>query len=387
MCLRVPAAREPMRVIHPTDQTVFRFRRTWPHLLALAALFSGVGATAQTSVVATHKDRATRFLAGRHLPGQASAAKALDAARREHQAMLAKQQATAMVTPQTSSLSAAWTAIGPLQVASQTFGAVTGRVTSLAIDPADSTGNTLYAGTTGGGVWKSTNAAGAIATFIPLTDTLPVFSTGTTASISIGALAIANGILLAGTGDPNDASDSYYGSGILRSADGGVTWTLAQQSLDGVAGNHSFFGLSVSGFAFSSANPSLVIAALGQAVEGDIVNAAPQNNAVKGLYYSTDAGLTWQMANIVDGSQTVQSPQLTGLSGGGNAATAVVWNAIRRRQLDAPAESTRRRTDHNRVPHQHRLHRQPHLPHLPRNIGRPAHHRRHLRPHRRRIEQ
>ena len=67
---------------------------------------------------------------------------------------------------------------GPAQIASQSYGNVTGRVTSVAIDPADASGNTVYLGTTGGGVWKSTNAAGAAAsvTFTPLADTLPVFS-------------------------------------------------------------------------------------------------------------------------------------------------------------------------------------------------------------------
>ena len=59
-------------------------------------------------------------------------------------------------------------------------------------------------------------------------------------------------MVLAGTGDPNDALDSYYGEGILRSADGGVTWTLAQESHDGVAGEHSFVGLGVAGFAWST---------------------------------------------------------------------------------------------------------------------------------------
>ena len=29
-------------------------------------------------------------------------------------------------------------------------------------------------------------------------------------------------MILAGTGDPNDALDSYYGAGILRSTDGGT---------------------------------------------------------------------------------------------------------------------------------------------------------------------
>ena len=79
---------------------------------------------------------------------------------------------------QGASLSAAWTAVGPVQIASQRYGTVSGRVTAVAIDPADSTGNTVYVGTTGGGVWKSTNAAGPAASviFTPLTDTLSVFS-------------------------------------------------------------------------------------------------------------------------------------------------------------------------------------------------------------------
>ena len=58
-------------------------------------------------------------------------------------------------------MNTAWQAVGPAQMASQSFGKVTGRVTSVAIDPADGTGNTVYLGTTGGGVWKSANAAGA----------------------------------------------------------------------------------------------------------------------------------------------------------------------------------------------------------------------------------
>lgn len=264
--------------------------------------------------------RARRFLHGR-----ATSAQALDQARQQHLAMAAQ--------PRAASLSAAWTSVGPAQVATVSYGSVTGRITSIAIDPADATGNTVYVGTTGGGVWKSTNAAGPAASvaFTPLTDVLPVFSAnaGTSAipSLSIGAMAMANDVLLAGTGDPNDATDSYYGGGVLRSADGGNTWTLIQGSHDGVAGNHSFVGLSFAGFAFSSATPSLVIAAVSQATEGDLVNAANLTSSVKGLYYSADAGVTWQMATVQDGSQIVQSPQLPG----GNAATAVVWNPLRQR--------------------------------------------------------
>jgi hypothetical protein len=237
--------------------------------------------------------------------------------------------------PRLNPLNATWQAVGPLQIASQSYGNVTGRVTSVAIDPADATGNTVYLGTTGGGVWKSINAAGATASvmFTPLTDTLPVFSAnaGTAAipSLSIGAVSVENGVVLAGTGDPNDASDSYYGQGILRSADGGVTWTLVQGSHDGVAGNHSFVGLGVAGFAWSSTSPKLVVAALSQAAEGVLVNAPDATYSVMGLYYSLDAGVNWQMATIEDGSQIVQRPMPGG--GPGNAATAVVWNAVRQR--------------------------------------------------------
>src|SRR5258705_8370752 len=207
---------------------------------------SGSASHAQsTAVTFSHTVRTRRFLGGRALTGNLSGARAMENARQQHAAMLAQQAAS----PQLSSLSAPWQPIGPNQVASIAYGNVTGRVTAIAIDPADATGNTVYLGTTGGGVWKSTNAAGPAASvsFAPLTDTLPVFSAnaGTAAipSLSIGAISIQSGVVLAGTGDPNDASDSFYGSGILRSADGGLTWTLIQNSEGGVASNHLFNGL------------------------------------------------------------------------------------------------------------------------------------------------
>ena len=275
------------------------------------------------------RGRTKRFLAGRRLVDGGSAARMLAQARTQHEAMLA--------LPRAANLTAGWTPLGPVQVENPEFGLVTGRVTSLAIDPADASGNTVYLGTTGGGVWKSTNAAGAAGAvvFTPLTDRISVFSQGAgssaTPSLSIGALGIGNGVLLAGTGDPNDATDSYYGSGILRSADGGATWTLAQGSDDGVNGHHSFAGLSVTGFAWSTASPGLVVAALSDAVEGDLVNAPLTDASAKGLYWSFDSGQTWQLATLYDGSQVMESAQANQLGNGGVAATAVAWNPVRQR--------------------------------------------------------
>jgi hypothetical protein len=288
--------------------------------------------------VQSHTVRARRFLGGRTLAGNVSAAQAMDAARRQHAGMLAQQAAST----QPSNLSAAWQPVGPNQVASIAYGNVTGRITAIAIDPGDSSGNTVYLGTTGGGVWKSTNAAGPATSviFTPLTDTLPVFNANAGASaipsLSIGAIsvqpgAVQPGVVLAGTGDPNDAADSFYGSGLLRSADGGLTWTLIQNSHDGALGNHSFSGLGFAGFAWSSATPDTVVAAVSQAAEGVLVNAPDASDSVMGLYYSTDAGVTWQMSTIMDGSQIVQTPQPPGGDLGGRAATAVVWNPVRQR--------------------------------------------------------
>jgi len=219
------------------------------------------------------------------------------------------------------------------------YGKVTGRVTAIAMDSTDLTGNTVYVGTTGGGVWKSVNAAGpaSAVTFTPLTDTLPVFSgnAGSAAipSLSIGALSLQGSLVLAGTGDPNnDVADSFYGGGLLRSADGGLTWTLINTSKDSPNQNYLFTGLSFAGFAWSTTTPGTVVAALSQAAEGTLTGAANPAESVMGLYYSTDEGVTWHMSTVMDGAQIVQRPLATGAnSSGGNAVTAVVWNPVRRR--------------------------------------------------------
>ncbi len=154
--------------------------------------------------------------------------------------------------------SAEWTPLGPVPLASdatgdgfQNYNQVSGRATAVAIDPADPTGNTVYIGGAQGGVWKSTNAATGTAsnvTWTPVTDDQ--------ATLSIGSIAIQPGnsdpnksVVLVGTGEADNSGDSYFGLGILRSADGGSTWTLSASANSGI---YSFSGLGATRMAFST---------------------------------------------------------------------------------------------------------------------------------------
>jgi hypothetical protein len=237
------------------------------------------------------------------------------------------------VRPQSTSAADTWQPLGPVGVVSPSYGLVTGRISALALDPADVTGNRLYAGTTGGGVWVSQNAGTsnpANVSFSPLTDQPGALSGVLDASISIGALTVqprGTGVILAGTGDPNDSLDSYYGAGILRSTDGGSTWSLVLGTSDQ---KYLFTGEGFAGFAWSTVNAQLVVAAVSQAWEGELVYADWSGRSYQGLYYSTDSGATWSLARIADQSgQDVQGPTDPFANPDGNAATSVVWNPVR----------------------------------------------------------
>jgi hypothetical protein len=226
-----------------------------------------------------------------------------------------------------------WQPLGPSAVLTQNYGLVTGRVSALALDPSDATGNHLYLGTTGGGVWAAQNAAVSNASqvvFTPLTDTVAALSDAQDASISIGALTVqpgGTGVILAGTGDPNDSLDSYYGAGILRSADGGNSWSLISGTADFL---YSFAGEGFAGFAWSTANPQLAVAAVTQAYEGTLVNAQFPDRGYEGLYYTADAGITWNLATIEDSpGALIQGPGAQFAFPDGNGVTSVVWNPVR----------------------------------------------------------
>ena len=141
-----------------------------------------------------------------------------------------------------------WTPLGPLAVLNgQTYGGarvlISGRVTAIAPHPSNA--NTIFIGTSRGGVWRTDDGGN---TWTALGDNQP--------SLAIGALGIGTSdpnVLYAGTGEGNvqfystvyalnSAPGVYLGVGVLRSADGGVTWTHQAAAL---LANHSFYRIVV----------------------------------------------------------------------------------------------------------------------------------------------
>ena len=294
-------------------------------------LFAAISTLAQNSAAPAHPNlpprvvQAQRFLAQRNIGARPTSA-----------AQVRLHLSRPIARPQANSpANALWQPLGPASVFSVNFGAISGRVSSIAIDPNDPAGNHVYLGTTGGGVWLSTNAAAVNpqdVVFKPLTDAVAAFNGAIDPSVNIGAISVqppgGSGVILAGTGDPNDALDSYYGAGILRSVDGGVTW-----SLDWATGDltRDFSGEGFSGFAWSTANPQLVVAAVTRTYLGFLEDAELQQS-YEGLYYSTQSGApsTWSLATIEDSSTNqVQGPSAAFVEPNGNAATSVVWNKAR----------------------------------------------------------
>jgi len=223
---------------------------------------------------------------------------------------------------------------------------------------------------------------------------LEALSSAQDASLSIGALTVqpqGTGVILAGTGDPNNVSDSYYGGGILRSADGGQTWSVTQRTSDlgnNCAGTqaYSFVGEGFGGFAWSSTNPQLVVAAVSSANEGTLVNAQWPGVSYEGLYYSTDAGVCWNLATITDGAGTdVQGPmtgsrrrtameprRLCGIRCGRCSLRrfdSTVLPVLRWRDMDTDRSTTGRRADSVVLPYQSAANRLNRLPNLSRNAG------------------
>ena len=154
--------------------------------------------------------------------------------------------------------SGTWTYIGPTNGISSGGGA--GRATFIRFDPLNT--SIMYTGSPAGGLWKSINGG---TSWFPLADEL--------ASIGCSDLLIDytnTNVLYLATGD-TDGKDTYS-IGVLKSTDGGVTWS-ATGLIYGV--NQSY---TIAKMLMDPINPQIIYAATST-----------------GLMKTTDGGVNWLM--------------------------------------------------------------------------------------------
>jgi photosystem II stability/assembly factor-like uncharacterized protein len=171
-----------------------------------------------------------------------------------------------------------WTPLGPLAVADgQSLGGdrrviVTGRVTEIVPHPTNP--DIIYVASARGGIWKTTDGG---TTWTAKSDDAD--------SLAIGSLDLCRSqpdTLYAGTGEgniffyvttfPHNAlNESYSGSGILKSTNGGSTWTTQGGGSGGPFTGACFYRVRV-----HPTDPNTVLAATS-----------------RGLYRTTDGGTNW----------------------------------------------------------------------------------------------
>ncbi len=159
-----------------------------------------------------------------------------------------------------------WRSVGPY---------VGGRVVAITGVPGNS--NLYYAGTVGGGIWKSTDEG---LEWKNISDgKLPG------PSPSIGAIAVAPSnpkIIYAGTGESDIRSDMIPGDGLFKSTDAGDTWHFA-----GLRDTHT-----ISAIVVDPHNPEVVYASS----MGHVFVPDPE----RGVFKSVDGGKTWHKILFVD---------------------------------------------------------------------------------------
>jgi len=164
-----------------------------------------------------------------------------------------------------------WTSIGPAPIGLGTGRETVGRITSIALDPTNA--QVLYIGGATGGVWKTTNGG---TTWTPLSDNECGLATG-----SLAIDPVNPQIVYAGTGEENFSSDSYQGCGVLRSTNGGATWTQ----------------LGASSFILPSGSASRIGKLLiDVASAGSVTSTVLLAGSQTGLWKSDNSGSTWSLS-------------------------------------------------------------------------------------------
>jgi len=176
-----------------------------------------------------------------------------------------------------------WVSVGPNPMVltgrgDASFDAMAGRIGAMAIR--SSAPYTMYLGGAQGGVW--TLASPYTGTWTPRTDFI--------GSLAIGAIALApsnEDIVYVGTGEGALSGDSYFGNGVLKSVDGGTTFSH-------ISAAGYFTKVSISKIVVSETDPNTLYAGTLRG-RGGSRRTSPPDASPFGVYKSTDGGINWTL--------------------------------------------------------------------------------------------
>ena len=204
-----------------------------------------------------------------------------------------------------------WTSVGPASIdsGSGTFSGA-GRLSAIAIDPSDPSGNTVFVAGASGGVWKTTDfltTSPIGPTYVPLTDFGPTMGTNIGGLATFGRNNDPNQtIIFASTGEGAEGST---GVGFLRSLDGGAHWTVLDSTsnadpagrilpINSPGRDHIFVGTtSYEVLVDPRPTPN------GQVIAYAAITSTNANQ--QGIWRSLDTGLTWQRMLAGDATDVV----------------------------------------------------------------------------------
>ncbi len=180
----------------------------------------------------------------------------------------ARQQAERMPAAHGASR-AIWQQAGPLNIG--------GRVTDIALDPADS--NRVFVASAAGGVFRTTDGGASWQ---------EIFQNA--GALAIGDIALDPldpQVLWVGTGESNSSSYGFPGNGVWKSDDGGDSWQAMGLDSSGYIGRIVIDPTD---------SQRLWVAALGRLYS---------TGGQRGVYYSPDGGQTWEQQLFINDTTSV----------------------------------------------------------------------------------
>ncbi|MFN2576394.1 MAG: WD40/YVTN/BNR-like repeat-containing protein [Pyrinomonadaceae bacterium] len=184
--------------------------------------------------------------------------------------LIRERERTAKSLPPVTTLDSSWECVGPTNIG--------GRITSLVCHPDHP--ERIWAGSAGGGVWRSNDAGQTWQSCWSDQDIL-----------NIGSLGIDQknpDLIYCGTGEANLSSDSYPGVGLYKSSDEGKTWQLIASSEKQIVPKR-IGAIAVDPFD----SKHVLLGGVG------LAEVSSSGKDMGGLYVSTNAGINWKRMTFV----------------------------------------------------------------------------------------